>query len=92
MEGNNGAIQAWHGPVDLNGGGLIPLWQTRAYTITSRLRTVTVSEPALAGSGPRAEFETYIGTPVWLGSELFATLSFSGPFDGSRAPVFALRP
>ena len=83
VEGNHGAIQAWHGPVELNGDGLIPLWQTRAYTITSRLRTVTASEPGLAGSGPRAEFETYIGTPVWLGSELFATLSFSGPFDGS---------
>ncbi len=83
VEGNNGAIQAWHGPIELNRDGLIPLWQTRACTITSRLRTVAASEPNLAGSGPRSEFETYIGTPVWLGSELFATLSFSGPFDGA---------
>ena len=83
VEGNHGAIQAWHGPAELNGDGLIPLWQTRAYSINSRLRTVTASEPSMAGSGPRAEFETYIGTPVWLGSELFATLSFSGPLDGS---------
>ena len=83
VEGNNGAVQASYGPADLNGGALIPLWQTRAYTTTGRLRTVMASEPTLAG-GPRAEFETYIGTPVWLGSELFATLSFSGPFDGSE--------
>ena len=60
------------------------MWHTRAYTVTSRLRTLTASEAGLGGS-PSAEFETYIGTPVWLGSELFATLSFSGPFgDASR--------
>ncbi len=51
------------------------------------------NQPAADGDGVRAEpwrtavpaieFETYIGTPVWLGSELFATLSFSGPFDGA---------
>src|SRR6202041_2422273 len=65
------------------GGAVIPLWQTRAYTINSRLRTLTASGQNLAGGGPRAEFETYIGTPVWLGSELLATLSFSEPFGGS---------
>jgi diguanylate cyclase (GGDEF)-like protein/PAS domain S-box-containing protein len=84
VEGNNGAVQASYGPADLGGGAVIPLWQTRAYTINSRLRTVAASEQNLAGGGPRAEFETYIGTPVWLGSELFATLSFSGPFTGSE--------
>ena len=84
VEGNNGAVQAFYGPADLRAGAVIPLWQTRAYTIHSRLRTVAASEQNLAGGGPRTEFETYIGTPVWLGSELFATLSFSGPFTGSE--------
>jgi diguanylate cyclase (GGDEF)-like protein/PAS domain S-box-containing protein len=85
VEGDNGQVQASHGPTELNAGVLIPLWQTRASTATSRLRTVTASEPSRPGSGPRTEFETYIGTPVWLGTELFATLSFSGPFTGSPA-------
>jgi diguanylate cyclase (GGDEF)-like protein/PAS domain S-box-containing protein len=90
VEGFNGVVQvgivqaSW-GADELKSGGPIPLWQTRVHAVTSRLRTVTVSEPGLAGNGPRAEFETYIGTPVWLGSELFATLSFSGPFDSPRA-------
>ncbi len=84
VEGDNGAVQALHGPSVLDPSVPIPLWQTRAHTVTSRLRTVTASDPMVAGSaGPRAEFGTYIGTPVWLGSELFATLSFSGPFGGS---------
>ena len=74
------------------GGVTIPLWQTRAYTVTSRLRTVTASEPAVADGAPRIEFETYIGTPVWLGSELFATLSFSGPFDGAPRIFSDIRP
>ena len=90
-EGFNGLIQASCrasrgsslGAGDFKRGDSIPLWQTRAYTASSRLRTVTASEPAVAGGRPRIEFETYIGTPVWLGSELFATLSFSGPFDGA---------
>jgi diguanylate cyclase (GGDEF)-like protein/PAS domain S-box-containing protein len=87
-EGFNGLVQAViiqpSSCADgLKRGGPLPLWQTRAYAINSRLRTVTASEPGLAGSNPRSEFETYIGTPVWLGSELFATLSFSGPFGGS---------
>ncbi|MGA2882989.1 MAG: EAL domain-containing protein [Bryobacteraceae bacterium] len=81
VEGDNGAVQASHGRAELK-GSLIPLAQTRAYSVTSRLRTLTASEPALAGS-PGTEMETYIGTPVWLGSELFATLSFSGPFGGA---------
>jgi diguanylate cyclase (GGDEF)-like protein/PAS domain S-box-containing protein len=80
---SHGLIQASSGADGLKGGALIPLWQTRASTITSRLRTVTASERVLGSGGPRAEFETYIGTPVWLGSELLATLSFSEPFGGS---------
>ena len=80
---SHGLIQASSGADGLKGGALIPLWQTRAATITSRLRTVTASERVLGSGGPRAEFETYIGTPVWLGSELLATLSFSAPFGGS---------
>ncbi|MGP0076504.1 MAG: EAL domain-containing protein [Bryobacteraceae bacterium] len=81
VDGFNGLVLASHGVDDLKSP--VPLWQTRAYAVNSRLRTVTASEPGLPGGGPRREFETYIGTPVWLGSELFATLSFSGPFDGS---------
>ncbi|HTC90319.1 MAG TPA: PAS domain S-box protein, partial [Bryobacteraceae bacterium] len=84
VESDNGVVQASRGRAERKDSILIPLWQTRAYTVTSRLRTLTASVPGLAGS-PSAEFETYIGTPVWLGSELFATLSFSGPFgDASR--------
>jgi diguanylate cyclase (GGDEF)-like protein/PAS domain S-box-containing protein len=83
VEGFHGVVQASHGAGGLQNGTLIPLWQTRADALTSRLRTVTASEPGLGSGGPRTEFETYIGTPVWLGSELFATLSFSEPFGGS---------
>ena len=85
-ESSNGLVQAvvTHASCVADGlkPGPLPLWQTRAHMVASRLRTLTASEPALPGSGPRAEFETYIGTPVWLGSELFATLSFSEPFNG----------
>jgi diguanylate cyclase (GGDEF)-like protein/PAS domain S-box-containing protein len=88
IQGLNGLVQASWGADGLKGGSLIPLWQTRANTITGRLRTVTASEPVLGGGGPRAEFETYIGTPVWLGSELLATLSFSEPFEGA-ARIFS---
>jgi len=83
VDGFNALVQASWGAGDLKSGALIPLWQTRAFSVNSRLRTVAVSEPALPGSGPRMELETYIGTPVWLGSELFATLSFSGPWEES---------
>src|ERR1700722_10528063 len=83
VEGFSGVVQASYGAGDLKGGVTMPLWQTRAYSINNRLRTTLASEPGMPGSGPRAEFETYIGTPVWLGTELFATLSFSGPFTGS---------
>jgi diguanylate cyclase (GGDEF)-like protein/PAS domain S-box-containing protein len=86
-QGFNGLVQASFGAEGLK-GAVIPLWQTRAHSIASRLRTVTASEPVGGGGGPRSEFETYIGTPVWLGSELFATLSFSEPFDGS-ARIFS---
>jgi diguanylate cyclase (GGDEF)-like protein/PAS domain S-box-containing protein len=82
VEGTNGVLRACCGK-GLKSGARIPLWQTRADTVTSRLRTMTSSETILAGSGLRVEFETYLGTPVWLGTELFATLSFSGPFDGT---------
>ena len=82
VEGFEGVVQASYGADGLKSGSQIPLWQTRAYSLNNRLRTVTALEPELGGSGPLMEFETYIGTPVWLGSELFATLSFSGPFRG----------
>jgi diguanylate cyclase (GGDEF)-like protein/PAS domain S-box-containing protein len=81
--GFNAFIQASCGAAGLQRGSTVPLWQTRAHALTNRLRTMTASESGDSGSGPRDEFETYVGTPVWLGSELFATLSFSGPFDGA---------
>ena len=83
VEGDDAIVQAAHAPGELENRVLIPLWQTRANSVTSRLRTVTFSEPAVPGSGLRTEFETYIGTPVWLGSELFATLGFSEPWSGA---------
>jgi diguanylate cyclase (GGDEF)-like protein/PAS domain S-box-containing protein len=83
VDGGNAVIQASHGALQLNGGGPIPARQTRVHSVTSRLRTVTASEPLVPGGGLRTEFETYIAAPVWLGSELFATLSFSGPFGGA---------
>jgi len=82
VNGLDGVVQVSHGAEGLKCGDSIPLWHTRAHNVNARLRTVTVSEPAVAGKGPRTEFETYIGTPIWLGPELFATLSFSGPFRG----------
>jgi diguanylate cyclase (GGDEF)-like protein/PAS domain S-box-containing protein len=82
VEGSNGVVQAARGAGGLSSGTLIPLWQTRARTVSGRLRTVSASAPSLGGD-PRSEFETYIGTPVWLGSELFATLSFSETFSGA---------
>lgn len=82
-DGFNGLVLATSGSRDLDHGELIPLWQTRAHALSNRLRTLAASDPGSAGSGPRIEFETYIGTPVWLGPELFASLSFSGPFEGT---------
>lgn len=84
VEGSSGIVLASLGKEAPNSGDLIPLRQTRAFSVNSRLRTISASEPARAGVGPRTAFETYIGTPVWLGSELFATLSFSGPYRGAR--------
>jgi len=60
---------------------------TRANSIEGRLRTVAVSEKATAEGESEPAFETYLGTPVWLGAELFATLSFSSPYTGA-ARVF----
>jgi len=94
VEGNRGVIQASHaapqlGLTNLQPGSAIPLCrETRAHTIEGRLRTVTVSaHPSPEGLSLPAS-DTYIGTPVWLGAELFATLSFSSPLAGS-ARVFS---
>ena len=88
VDGDNGIIQASHGAPHLGAGVMIPLRQTRAYTLNSRLRTLTASRPTSACDGLLPEFENYIGTPVWLGSELFAILSFSAPF-GDSVRVFS---
>jgi PAS domain S-box-containing protein len=86
VDGFQAIVLASHGLTNPKAGDSIPLWQTRAYSVNSRLRTVAASEPGRQGSGPRAEFETYLAAPVWVGSELFATLSFSGPFRVAHRP------
>jgi diguanylate cyclase (GGDEF)-like protein len=84
MQGSHGLIQASYGASDLQPGATILLLrETRAHTIEGRLRTVTVSAKASPEGQQQPAFETYIGTPVWLGAELFATLSFSSPYTGA---------
>jgi diguanylate cyclase (GGDEF)-like protein/PAS domain S-box-containing protein len=80
VEGNHGLIQASWGSQEFHPGSTIPLRETRAHSVEGRLRTVAVSAQATRDAEPRQEFETYLGTPVWLGAELFATLSFSSPY------------
>jgi diguanylate cyclase (GGDEF)-like protein/PAS domain S-box-containing protein len=82
VEGGRALIQASHGAPQFHHDATIPLRETRAHTIEGRLRTVTVSAPALPDGQLQPAFGTYIGSPVWLGSELFATLSFSSPYTG----------
>jgi diguanylate cyclase (GGDEF)-like protein/PAS domain S-box-containing protein len=84
-EGTSGVIQAVEGIRDLSTGARIPLQATRSATVPGRLRTLTAAGPAPAGE-LRDEFAIYIGTPIWLGSELFATLSFSSPYRGVPRP------
>ena len=84
VQGSHGLIQASYVASDLQPGATILLLrETRAHTIEGRLRTVTVSAKASPDGQPQPAFETYIGTPVWLGAELFATLSFSSPYTGA---------
>jgi diguanylate cyclase (GGDEF)-like protein/PAS domain S-box-containing protein len=82
VQGNRGLIQGSHGAPDLHPGATILLRETRAHTIEERLRTVTISGQASPEGRLQPAFDTYIGTPVWLGAELFATLSFSSPGSG----------
>ena len=84
VDGNQGLIQASYGSLELPHDARIPLTQTRAHTIEWRFRTVMASHTATKDGEPRRVFETYLATPVWLGSELFATLSFSSPYVASR--------
>jgi diguanylate cyclase (GGDEF)-like protein/PAS domain S-box-containing protein len=88
VDGRHGLIQASRGAGELGvaefqPGASILLRETRAHSIEERLRTVTVSAQASPEGQPQPAFETYIGTPVWLGAELFATLSFSSPYTGA---------
>jgi diguanylate cyclase (GGDEF)-like protein/PAS domain S-box-containing protein len=94
VEGGRGRIQASHGAPelvstlfqagDLQPGATILLSpEIPQHSIEGRLRTVTVSAQPSHGSPLQPAFETYIGTPVWLGAELFATLSFSSPYTGA---------
>ena len=82
VDGGRGLIRASHGAPDL-GATILLSPETPAHTIDARLRTVTASAQASLDSRSQPGFETYIGTPVWLGAELFATLSFSSPYTGS---------
>ncbi len=83
VEGSNGLIEASHGAPEFHPGATIPLRETRARSIEERLRTTTISKLASPQGQPQPAFETYIGTPVWLGTELFATLSFSSRYNGA---------
>jgi len=85
VQASHALIQASHGAPQFQPGTAILLRETRAATIEGRLRTVTVSAKASPDGQPQPAFETYIGSPVWLGAELFATLSFSSPYTGARA-------
>jgi diguanylate cyclase (GGDEF)-like protein/PAS domain S-box-containing protein len=82
VEADHGLILASHGETELYAGSPIPLQQTRANTVPRRLRTLTATDAVSDVGDLRPEFDNYIGTPVWLSSELFATLSFSGPYRG----------
>jgi diguanylate cyclase (GGDEF)-like protein/PAS domain S-box-containing protein len=88
VEGTHALIQASHGASELPAGSTVLLRETRADTIEGRLRTVIVSAKASPEGQLHPAFETYIGSPVWLGAELFATLSFSSPYTGA-ARVFS---
>ena len=81
VEGGAAVVHAVHGSEELSAGQEIPLRSTHGLTVASRLRSVTASEP-IAGDELHREFEIYIGTPIWIGSELFGTLSFSSRFAG----------
>jgi diguanylate cyclase (GGDEF)-like protein/PAS domain S-box-containing protein len=83
VEGTRALIQASHGASDLPTGSTVLLRETRADTIEARLRTAIVSAKASPEGQLQPAFETYIGSPVWLGAELFATLSFSSPYMGA---------
>jgi diguanylate cyclase (GGDEF)-like protein/PAS domain S-box-containing protein len=81
VEGGTAVVHAVHGSPDLRAGKEIPLRSTHGLTVAGRLRTMTASEP-VAGDELYTEFEIYIGTPIWVGTELFGTLSFSSTFGG----------
>jgi diguanylate cyclase (GGDEF)-like protein/PAS domain S-box-containing protein len=84
VEGTRALIQASRGASELPAGSTMLLRETRADTIDARLRTVIVSAKASPEGQLQPAFETYIGSPVWLGAELFATLSFSSPYTAAR--------
>jgi diguanylate cyclase (GGDEF)-like protein/PAS domain S-box-containing protein len=77
VDGNQGVVQASYGSPQFHPGFIFLLPETPANSIEGRLRTVALSQPATFGGQSAPAFEAYIGTPVWLGTELFATLSFS---------------
>ncbi len=79
VDGNHGLVQASHGSPEFHPGATFLLPETHANSVEGRLRTVVLSQPATSGGQSVPAFEAYLGTPVWLGAELFATLSFSSP-------------
>ncbi|MGA2214119.1 MAG: EAL domain-containing protein [Bryobacteraceae bacterium] len=86
VEGSLGVILASHGAPHLASTILVSP-DTPAHSIERRLRTVTASGAVSANAAPQGQAqrasEAYIGTPVWLGAELYATLSFSSASAGA---------
>jgi diguanylate cyclase (GGDEF)-like protein/PAS domain S-box-containing protein len=82
-DGDAGIIRAVRGSADLLAGAKLPLSTTRCARVADRLRTVASSKSG-GNSDLLPEFETYIGTPIMLGSELFGTLSFSSSSTGAN--------
>jgi diguanylate cyclase (GGDEF)-like protein/PAS domain S-box-containing protein len=80
VEGNVAVVHASQGSESLPVGAEIPLRATHCLTVAGRLRTMTASEP-VPGDELCQEFEVYIGTPIWIGSELFGILSFSSAYS-----------
>ena len=81
VEGDTARVHSVCGSSQLRAGSQIALRSTHCLDAAGRLRTRTSSEP-VPGDELHAEFEVYVGTPIWIGSELFGTLSFSSTFSG----------
>jgi len=88
IDGETAAVHSATGSDQLRPGTRIPLRATHSLDMSGRLRTVASSEP-VPGDELHSDFEIYLGTPIWIGSELFGSLSFSSSFSGEPRPFTA---